>query len=84
MCNQNKQGVSCHLEMILLGDDKNVWVKRSVEQHLLDTTTISFETLVVMEQLRDVSETQKKVTETRKVKCKTKKQNRRKQLLKPP
>lgn len=30
-------------------------VKRSVEQHLSDTTTISFEKVVVMEQLRDVS-----------------------------
>lgn len=72
MCNQNKQGVSCHLEMTFLREDKNVWVKRSVEQHLLDTTTVSFETLVVMEQLRDVSETQKNVTEVRKVKCKAK------------
>lgn len=71
MCNENKQGVSCHLEMILLREDKNVWVKRSVE-HLSDTTTISFKTLVVMEQLRDVSETQKNVTVTGKVKCKTK------------
>lgn len=59
MCNQNKQGVSCHQEMICFREDKNVWVKRSVEQYLLDTTTISFETLVVMEQLPDVSETQK-------------------------
>lgn len=72
MCNQNKQGVSCHLEMTFLREHKNVWVKRSVEQHLLDTTTVSFETLVVMEQLRDVSETQKNVTEVRKVKCKAK------------
>lgn len=47
--------------MILLGEDKNVWVKRSVE-HLLNTTTNSFETLVVMEKLRDVSETHKNVT----------------------
>lgn len=47
-------------------------VKRSVEQHLLDTATISFEKLVVLEQLRDVSERLKNLTDIRKVKCKTK------------
>lgn len=56
MCNQNKQGVSCHAEITFLGENKKTGVKRSVEQHLLDTTTISFEIVVVMEQLRDVSE----------------------------
>jgi len=58
--------------MMLPGEDKNVWVKRSVEQRLTDTATVSCEIPLAMEQLGDVSETQKNVTETRKGKCKAK------------
>lgn len=68
----NKQGVSCHLEMMVFGDNTTVWVKRSVERHLLETTPISFETLLEMERLGDVSETHRNLTETRKVKRKPK------------
>lgn len=40
MCRQNKQVVSCHLKMILLREEKNVQVKRSVE-HLHGSITVA-------------------------------------------